>query len=132
MSEFPGGLVLDTSVVAAYLRGQLDLLALAGEDTALYLPLVALGELYKGVLASNRPEENRRQVDKFLRIAGVLYPDSATAEVYAQVAVQLRAKGRPIPENDVWIAAVALECGLPLATRDEHFGVVDGLELIHW
>lgn len=132
MSDYPDGLVLDTSVVVAYLRDELDLLGLAGEATFLFLPLVALGELYKGALASNRPQENRRQVDEFLALTALLHPDAATAEVYARVSVQLKRKGRPIPENDVWIAAVALECRLPLVTRDAHFGAVDGLDLLHW
>jgi tRNA(fMet)-specific endonuclease VapC len=55
-------------------------------------------------------------VDDFLQIAALLYPDSATAESYAKTAVALEAKGQTIPENDIWIAAVALECDMPLAT----------------
>jgi len=45
---------------------------------------------------------------------------------------RLRLKGRPIPENDIWIAAVALQHGLPLATRDDHFNEVDGLRVENW
>jgi len=71
-------------------------------------------------------------VDKFLQIATLLYPDNATAEIYAKAAVELEAKGRVVPENDIWIAAVALECDMPLATRDAHFQHVDGLTVIQW
>ena len=108
------------------------MLALATPEEPLFLPLLALGELYNGALMSTRPEHNRRLVDDFLLIAALLHPDSATADAYAQVAVKLKRKGRPIPENDIWIAAVALECDMPLATRDDHFGEVDGLDLIRW
>jgi tRNA(fMet)-specific endonuclease VapC len=62
----------------------------------------------------------------------VLHPDPATAIHYARISADLEQKGTPIPENDVWIAAVALECGMPLATRDTHFGRVEGLKLLHW
>src|SRR3990167_893503 len=122
-------LLLDTSVVIGHLRGSIDVLALANHQEELFLPLVALGELYKGALASNRPEHNRREIDDFLLIAGLLHPDSATADAYAYISVQLKCKGVPIPENDIWIAAVALECNMPLAIRDAHFRKVDGLEL---
>lgn len=132
MADRARGILLDTSVVVAHLRGGIDVLALAAPEEPLFLPLVALGELYKGALVSTRPEHNRRLVDDFLLIAALLYPDSATAEAYAQIAVQLKGKGRPIPENDIWIAAVALECDMPLAARDGHFAEVDGLDLLRW
>lgn len=95
------------------------MLTLTVPKEPLFLPLVALGELYKGALSSTRPERNRRLVDDFLSIAALLYPDIATAETYAQIAVQLKRKGHPIPENDIWIASVALEChafGYPRST----------------
>lgn len=132
MADRSNGILLDTSVVIAHMRGGIDVLALASPNEPLFLPLVALGELYKGVLTSSRPEHNRRLVDDFLLIAALLHPDSSTAEAYSQIAVQLKRKGRPIPENDIWIAAVALECDMPLATRDDHFGEVEGIELIRW
>ena len=133
MTERFNEILLDTSVVVAHLRGDINVLALTTTtETSLFISLVVLGELYKGALSSTRPEHNRHRVDDFLSIAGLLHPDSATAEVYAKVAVQLKRKGHPIPENDVWIAAVALECNMPLATRDAHFQEVEGLKLIGW
>ncbi len=71
-------------------------------------------------------------MDDFLQMAALLHPDTATAESYARAAVALEAKGQVIPENDLWIAAVALECDMPLATRDAHFDRVDGLTVLHW
>ena len=71
-------------------------------------------------------------VDDFLQMAALLYPDSATAERYARAAVALEAKGQMIPETDLWIAAVALECDMPLAARDAHFQAVDGLTVLAW
>jgi tRNA(fMet)-specific endonuclease VapC len=89
--------------VVAHLRGRIDLQSLAAADEPLFLPLVALGELYRGVLKSARPEFNREKADEFLEIAAVLSPDVATAEIYARIAQTLEIKGTPIPENDIWM-----------------------------
>lgn len=132
MADRAAGILLDTSVVVAHLRGRIDIRALTVAGEPLFLPLVALGELYKGVEKSARPADNRKLVDDFLQMAALLHPDTATAESYARAAVALEAKGQVIPENDLWIAAVALECDMPLATRDAHFDRVDGLTVLHW
>ena len=132
MADRAAGILLDTSAVIAHLRGRIDIFALTVPTEPLFLPLVALGELYKGVWKSARAAHNRRLVDDFLQMAALLYPDTATAESYARAAVALEAKGETIPENDLWIAAVALECDMPLATRDAHFDRIDGLTVIRW
>ena len=132
MADRATGILLDTSVVVAHLRGRIDIRALTVPAEPLFLPLVALGELYKGAAKSARPADNRDLVDEFLQMAALLHPDTATAESYAKAAVVLEAKGQIIPENDLWIAAVALECDMPLATRDAHFDRVDGLTVLHW
>jgi tRNA(fMet)-specific endonuclease VapC len=132
MADRAQGILLDTSAVIAHLRGRIDVLALTTPAEPLFLPLVALGELYKGAKKSARYAHNRQRVDDFLQIATLLYPDSATAEIYATAAVELEVKGHVIPENDIWIAAVALQCDMPLATRDPHFQRVEGLTVIEW
>ena len=126
------GILLDSSVVIPHLRGRLDLGAQVAPGEPLFLPLTALGELYKGVFKSSQPQKNRFLLETFLRTVAVLHPDTATAVHYAQISVDLERKGTLIPENDVWIAAVAVECAMPLATRDLHFGHVTGLQLLRW
>jgi hypothetical protein len=69
MTERGNGVLLDTSVVIAHLRGLIDFQDLTAPEEPLFLPLVALGELYKGALKSNHPEINRLKIDEFLRIA---------------------------------------------------------------
>jgi tRNA(fMet)-specific endonuclease VapC len=132
MANRADGILLDTSAVVAHLRGQIDLFSLTAPTEPLFVPLVALGELYKGAAKSARPVENRRVVDEFMQGAALLYPEEATAECYAQSALALESKGEVIPENDLWIAAVALACDLPLATRDGHFLRVEGLTVLRW
>ncbi len=126
------GILLDTSVVIEHLRGRINLAEKAPPAEPLFLPLTALGELYKGVLKSSVPEKTKAQLEMFLQTVAVLHPDTATAWHYAQIAATFESRGTPIPENDIWIAAVALECSMPLAQRDSHFDRVDGLSLLTW
>jgi tRNA(fMet)-specific endonuclease VapC len=115
--------LLDTSAYSALLRGhQLVLEALRRAETVA-VPAVVLGELHSGFRAGNRWAENTAQLAQFLSKPSVrvLNVTEETALRYAEVDVYLRKKGRPIPRNDVWIAAVALEHGLQLLTLDVHF-----------
>ena len=66
-----------------------------------------------------------------MKVVGLILPDSATAKHSARISVALEESGRPIPENDLWIAAVALELEMPLVTRDAHFDRIEGLAVIH-
>ena len=125
------GILLDSSVVIPHLRGRFDLFTLAAGEP-LFIPLTVLGELYKGVFKSSQPEKNRLLLEDYLQSAAVLHPDTATAIYYAQISADLERKGTPIPENDIWIAAVAIECSMPLATRDAHFEKIEGLRLLRW
>jgi tRNA(fMet)-specific endonuclease VapC len=96
------------------------------------LPLIALGELLLGAKKSARSRENLETLNRHMADFRVLNPDRGTAEQYADISLALRRKGRPIPANDIWIAALALQHGLPLLTRDTHFREVDGLNVVGW
>lgn len=126
------GILLDTSVIIAHLRGRIDIAAKAPAAEPLFLPLTVLGELYKGVLRAGNPTRSRAQLDSFLKTVAILHSDTGTALHYAQIASRLEAQGTPIPENDIWIAAVAVECSMPLAARDVHFEQVEGLTVLKW
>jgi tRNA(fMet)-specific endonuclease VapC len=127
-----GKVVLDTSVVVAVLRrvpGLMDRMRGAEE---LLVPLVVLGELEYGANLAAQQERQREAVRAFMEGATLLLPTARTAAEYGRVKAALKAAGTPIPENDIWIAAVALEHGLPLATRDAHFASVPGLSVQDW
>jgi len=129
----PGNSVLlDTSVVIRHFR---DSNALASKLTAyeeIYLPQAALAELYAGAFRSARPEKNLQQITRFLEAVDVLVPDESTPEIYGRISAQLAQVGTPIPQNDIWIAAIALQSSLPLATADGHFQNVTGLTVLLW
>jgi len=91
-----------------------------------------LGELYYGARKSGQTANNLTRLDEFSASVAVLPCDSSTARYYGEIKDRLRAKGRPIPDNDIWVAAVALQYGLPLATRDEHFKQVEHLVVKNW
>jgi tRNA(fMet)-specific endonuclease VapC len=123
-------LLLDSSVVIRHFRGGRELLGALDNFEVFYLPYVVLAELYAGAYRSLRSERNLQQISSFLDAVDVLLPDEETPLVYGRVASELAQKGTPIPQNDIWIAAIALQTGLPLATEDNHFRTVSGLNLV--
>jgi tRNA(fMet)-specific endonuclease VapC len=128
-----GSALLDTTIVVEHLRGNtLSIAQRFKEVTTIYLPLTALGELLYGAYNSAAESKNLKQIEDFLKICAVLRPGERTAHLYGQIKADLARRGKPIPQNDIWIAAVALEPGLLVATRDGHFSLVSGLTILDW
>ncbi|HXP60937.1 MAG TPA: PIN domain-containing protein, partial [Dongiaceae bacterium] len=100
--------------------------------SALFLPQTVLGELYCGAHLSQNPGRHIEKIQTFLAAVALLSPGLATAEHYGRIRAQLAKAGTPIPENDIWIAALALEHQLPLAARDAHFDLVIRLPVLKW
>lgn len=125
-------MVLDTSVVVRHFReaGAISNRLAACEE--LCLPHVALGELYAGAYRSARTQKNLAQIEQFLSAVTVMLPDEQTAVHYGRISGQLAKQGRLIPQNDIWIAAFAIQWNLPLATCDGHFSNVEGLTVEMW
>lgn len=127
-----GKYLLDTNVVVALFGGDPGVGSKVGAAAEIFLPVVALGELFFGAANSGRPEANTARSDDFSAACTLVRVDAGTARVYGRVKRELRRKGKPIPENDLWIAASALQHSLMLVTRDRHFGNVDGLATEAW
>lgn len=127
-----GRYLLDTNIIIALFADESfvkDRLAQANE---VFLTTIAIGELWYGAKKSGRTEANLARIDEFLVSSTVLGCDVNTARQYGEVKHKLRLKGRPLPENDIWIAALALQHGLILVTRDAHFQEVDDLQTVAW
>ncbi len=122
-------ILLDTNAYAAFKRGEPGATDIIRHAPLIGVNSVVLGELYSGFAAGERDVENRQELKRFLDSPRViLLPITEnTAEYYARVYVDLRRKGRPIPTNDMWVVASALQHGLAVFTYDHHFGAVDGL-----
>lgn len=123
--------LLDTSVVIAVLRKDESIEANLVGHTA-YLSSTILGELYFGARKSSRIMENLAKIETFAAEYPILVCDKQTSEHYGILKQTLEMKGRPIPENDIWIAASAIQYGITLVTRDNHFSFVVGLSWITW
>ncbi len=122
-------ILLDTSAYSAYARGQEEIGALVDRAEAVLLSVVVLGELMLGFRRGARLDQNLARLRSFLARRDVTLVDVGreTAERYGEIAAALRARGRPIPTNDIWIAAHSMETGADLVSADAHFEHVDGL-----
>ncbi len=125
-----GKAALDSNALIKVLNHQLDLYAINVID--IYVPIVAIGEMLYGVHKSTRPIENRARLESYLRNVIVLGCSMETADIYGRIKNELLRSGRPIPENDMWISATALEHNLPVVTNDKHLSYVPGLEIIRY
>ncbi len=115
-----GRYLLDTNTAIAVLEGQLTSAAWE-PGSEVYLNATVLGELLYGVEKSTRIESNRVRVHRLTQRCPVLAVDADTAHHYGEIKNQVRKAGKPIPDNDLWIAAGARQHGLTLLSRDGHF-----------
>lgn len=122
-------ILIDTNAYTAFMLGDVAVVEVVAHAERLCLSSIVLGELLGGFAAGTRESKNRAELARFLDSPRVeVVPVTAqTADSYALVYSSLRRKGQPIPTNDLWIAASALEHGAALLTRDTHFGHIDGL-----
>src|SRR5262245_47255434 len=122
-------ILLDTNAYAAFKQGLPDAVDIVQRATRLALSSTVLGELLAGLAVGSREAKNRAELQQFLGSDRVyIFPvDDGTAAYYATVYRVLRSKGHPIPTNDMWIAASALQHGYALFSYDRHFQHVDGL-----
>ena len=119
-------IALDTSVAIAVLADPAHIL-LSRPDATFFLPVPVVGELRYGALNSRRSAENLSEVERLVNRCRVLDITSTTAAVYARLRLGLKEKGKPIPENDLWIAALCVEHEVKLAAVDGHFDGIDEL-----
>jgi tRNA(fMet)-specific endonuclease VapC len=114
---------VDTNRLTDLLRGDAQLAERLGACDEVWIPLMVLGEIKAGFHGGTQRHRNEALLQRFLAKAtvSVLLPGRETAEHYARIFVQLKRAGTPVPDNDLWIAALALEHDLTLITRDQHF-----------
>lgn len=125
-----GRVLLDTSAIVDLFAGDPAIQGALATAEEVFASSVALGELFYGAQRSSRPRANLYQVEAFASAVAVLACDLETARRYGRIKDRLRAKGRPLPENDIWIAATALQYDLTLVARDAHFEEIDDLDLL--
>lgn len=125
-------MLLDTNILIRLLAGDEVVLQRVAESESIKVPSIVLGELFYGAQKSGRRAENLVRVEQLASTNIVLPISVGTARFYGQIKERLRVTGRPIPENDVWIAALAREHDLPLVTLDGHFDHIPDLVIVRW
>ena len=122
-------ILIDTNIYSHAMKGTRDAIRGLQRADEIGICTVSIGELLSGFKAGHREKENRAELGEFLDAPRVrIYLiDESTAEFYAELMTQLRAVGKPIPTNDIWIAAVAMQHGLKLFSKDKHFQFIPGL-----
>ena len=124
--------LLDTTAYSSLKRGSNEVAAIVRESEEVILSLVVLGELLFGFHDGSRYKKNLAELEEFLNHPRVTLwgLTRATADRFGRIASQLKRQGTPIPNNDIWIAAQALETGSEVVSRDRHFHHVPGLVLL--
>ncbi len=119
------GKLVDTNVIIRFLNGQTELFSLFDNMEDLYVSSISVGELMYGAERSKKSEFNRENFFCFCEQMKVIYPDLEVAKSYGKIKASLKAKGKPIPENDIWIAATCHAADLTLITADSDFDYVN-------
>ncbi len=114
---------VDTSAYSNFRRGNEEVAALLDRAEMVGIPTIALGELRTGFLLGRKRERNEAELTTFLDnpVVRVLQVDAEVSRLYAEIVVDLRKAGTPVPTNDIWIAAIAARNGTSVLTCDEHF-----------
>lgn len=127
-----GRYLLDTNIIIALFADEAIVKNNLTQANEVFIASVVIGELYYGARKSGRAQSNLARVDELVANSTILGCDAGTAWQYGEVKNKLRLKGRPLPENDVWIASLTLQHDLILVTRDAHFQEVESLKTVAW
>lgn len=125
-----GDFLLDTNIVIALGKGELDLQKM--RQSNFFVANITIAELYYGAYKSQNRAKNIQKLQEFVASNAIIFADIQTSSYYGKISAELRTIGKPIPSNDIWIAALALQYGLVLVTRDQHFHHIDTLQLTRW
>jgi tRNA(fMet)-specific endonuclease VapC len=127
-----GSYILDTNIVIALFGNDPIVAKEIATADEIYLPAIVAGELFYGAFNSGKQEQNRIKIVEFLQKVTILKCDLETGNWYGRIKKELKDKGKPIPENDIWIIALAKQHNIELVSRDIHFKYVENLNLTIW
>lgn len=125
-------ILLDTNIVSALLKGDTHLSDRIDAYKDVFISAIVVGELYYGAEYSTQIEKNKANIAQITSVYESLSVTTETAKIYGIIKAALRDQGTPIPENDIWIAAIAKQHKLYLVTRDKHFAYVKTLNTFNW
>lgn len=119
-------LCIDTSAYSHFKAGDSQTTKLISQCKNVGIPAIVLGELRAGFLMGNRAAKNEQELNMFISnpVVKVMDVDEEASRIYAELVVELKAAGTPIPTNDIWIAALSLRDGASVLTFDRHFELI--------
>jgi predicted nucleic acid-binding protein len=125
-------MILDTNALSAAADDDPGVVALLARAEQMVLPVIVLGEYRHGIAQSRNRASYESWLAELLPDCVVLDVQEPTTHYYAEISLELKRKGKPIPTNDIWIAALCRQHSLPLLSRDRHFDLVAGTKRIDW
>ena len=125
-------MILDTNALSAAADRDSAALQVVARAERLAVPVIVLGEYRLGIAQSRHRATYESWLQDWIAAVTVLDVDEGTTHSYAAIALELKRRGKPIPTNDLWIAALCRQHSLPLLSRDRHFDLVSGLHRIDW
>lgn len=125
-------MILDTNALSAFVDGHEEVGAVLRAQQRAAIPVIVLGEFRYGIAGSRHRKAYQAWLDQHLQSFDILEVSAETTQHYASLRTRLKTLGRPIPANDVWIAAIAIQHALPILSRDQHFDALPGVRRIDW
>lgn len=125
-------MILDTNALSAVADGEPSAMELVGGADRIAVPVIVLGEYRFGIAQSRHRASYENWLRQWIAAVTVLDIDDGTTHSYSAIGLELKRKGKPIPTNDLWIAALCRQYSLPLISRDQHFDFVPGLRRLDW
>lgn len=125
-------MIVDTNALSAFVDGAESVGKVLRRQSRAAIPVIVLGEFRYGISTSRHRSAYEAWIDSHLGLFDVLDVTAETTMAYAAVRSGLKRAGRPIPANDAWIAALAIQHRLPVLSRDTHFDSVPGVTRMHW
>lgn len=125
-------MILDTNALSAAAEREASAMQIVAKAELIAVPVIVLGEYRLGIAQSRHRSAYQSWLRDWVAAVQVLGIDEETTYSYASIGLELKKKGKPIPSNDLWIAALCRQHSLPLLSRDRHFDLVSGLKRIDW
>ena len=123
-------IAIDTNIAIALLNNQTAVFSILNKFDVIYIPITVCGELLFGAKNSKLSVKNTKRYVEFIQSCELLDSNLIVAQNYASIRLNLKLIGKPIPENDIWIAAICMTNNIPLFTADKHFSYIEQLKVI--
>jgi tRNA(fMet)-specific endonuclease VapC len=125
-------LILDTNALSAVADGEASAMQLVAGADRVAIPVIVLGEYRMGIAQSRHRASYESWLREWIAAVTVLDIDDRTTLSYSAIGLELKKKGKPIPTNDLWVAALCRQHSMPLLSRDRHFDLVPELRRLSW